>query len=185
MRYVDWKVLQKVKARHEDRNVPWWKTILTSSAVPILTALIGYGVGVMSEVRQQETYERRLYLEQRMKLFVSASTNFTGYLENLERLNTITASVEKTGKGFSKETRERRDRYEKDRTAARERLWADLEQAQLFFSPAVSQEVAAFKSFFEKHQNATLATMPPKSQYARYKDGILIAMRNEVRAEGK
>ena len=187
MRHEEWKALLWARntARAKAKSEPWWKEILKSGAAPLITALIGYGVGVVTEGRQQETYERRLYLEQRMKLFLSTATNFTGYVENLERLNTISLAASLSEAGLTPEMKERRDRYEKDRTAARERLWADLEQAQLFFSPAVAKEVTAFRSFFEKHQNATLKTMPPKIEYVRHKEAVLVAMRNEVRAEGR
>jgi hypothetical protein len=179
LRSLEWKFLRQSSRQDQPREQPWWKSTLLAGAAAVFTALLGYWTGVLSESRQQETYERRLYLEQRMKLFVSTSADFVGYLENWERLNTI-ARVE-AKQALDKEGRERKSRYEKDRTAARERLWVDLEQARLFYSPAVAEKIASFQKYFEAHKNATIGQMPPKDEYLAHKDAVLGAMRDEVK----
>lgn len=180
MRYVDWEIFQRWKQERKPEDPPWWKTLLQSSAVPLITALLGYGAGVLSEGRQQETYERRLYLEQRMKLFVSTTTNFAGFLENQERLVTFVSHKEKSGGVRSKRDLDQRTKYFQDRDVARDRLWADLDQAQLLFSPIVVKAVDDFRSFFAKHRLGTAETLPPKAEYVARKDAILRAMRDEV-----
>jgi hypothetical protein len=179
LRPVEWKFLRQVGRESKPAEPPWWKSTLLAVAIAAFTALLGYWTGMLSEGRQQETYERRLYLEQRMKLFVSTSADFVGYLENWERLNTI-AGVE-AKRALDKEGKERKARYEKDRTAAREHLWVDLEQASLFYSPAVGQKIAAFQKYFDAHKNATIENMPPKDEYLAHKDAVLGAMRDEVK----
>lgn len=180
MRYSEWKLLQHLRRGERAEKDPWWKTLLQSTAVLIATALIGYVAGILSEGRQQETYERRLYLEQRMKLFVSMTTNFAGYLENQERLVTFVAGKKKEGGVKGKRDLDQRTKYFQDRDVARDRLWADLDQAQLLFSPNVVQRVREFKIFFAQHRLGTVETLPVKDEYVARKDAILMAMRDEV-----
>ena len=116
----------------------WKLTALQLGAVPLLSALLGYGAGVLTAQREQGTYERRLYLEQRTS-------------------------------------------YYQARDAARDRLWADLDQAQLLFGDEVVKKVDEFRAFYGEHRLGTVETLPAKLEYVRRKYAILVAMRDVIK----
>jgi hypothetical protein len=161
----------------------WKATVLQLTAVPLLSALLGYGAGVLSAQRDQETYERRLYLEQRMKLFVSTTTDFSGFLENHERLQTFVAYRMQNGGFKDKRELDQRASYYQARDAARDRLWADLDQAQLLFADDVTRRVDDFRGFYAEHRLDLYDKLPPKTEFVKRKDAILVAMRDAIRGE--
>jgi hypothetical protein len=181
VRVTDWKLLRKLQGGTKPGKASWKEAALQMAAVPLLSALLGYGVGVLTAQREQETYERRLYLEQRMKLFVSTTANFSGYLENHERLVTFVSHKMQTGGLKERRDLDQRTKYFQDRDAARDRLWADLDQAQLLFGADVVRPIGDFRSFFEQHRLGTVDTLPAKAEYVKRKDAILIAMRDAIR----
>lgn len=151
-------------------------------AVPIVTAVLGFGVGFLLDTKKASSDEDRLYLEERMKLWLSTAGHFNKFLVNYERLNSMAALRQKQGR-LTRDEEERFRRFERDRTAAREELFEDLDEAPLFFSEKVSTRIGAFKAFFEKYKLATLAELPPMEEWTRRKDDILLEMRTEVRGK--
>lgn len=153
--------------------------LLQYGVAPLLTAALGFLAGLGIEAKKDTSNAEQLLRTQRVKVWISASDHFAGYLNNWSRLRSLAEYGEKQG-GLTSVERDRRESYVKGRREARDALSSDLDQARLFFSDNVAEAIDEFDAFTDKYRVARLAQLPPMSEYEKRKNEVLKRMKKEV-----
>jgi hypothetical protein len=162
----------EVKKHKLERNKAFAALIIS----PIVTALAGFYIGTTLERQKETSAEERLFLEYRMKVWVSAAASFPDYVSNWRRLRTIAGKAD-----LSATEQERKNKYQRDRDAARGELFSALEQARQVFSSDVSKLIDDFEQFDTKHSAVELADLPAIEEWVRHERKILGALKGELR----
>lgn len=155
-------------------------SIISAVVIGFLTAPISIYIGTRLEQQKAVSEERKIYLEHRMKLWVSTATHFPQYIINLRRLRTH-AQV-RLDRTLSNDELELMKKAVADRNHAREGLYGDLAQAKFFFSDAVKRQIEEFEEFDAKNVDLSVtrdSKLPAIKEWEDRQTAILAAIRRE------
>lgn len=186
----DWKDRLE-KARQEKERVPSRNVsatviaaVLTMLVVTMPMAAFTYWLGSLTDKNRETSADERLYLEQRMKVFIATGEHFEAYRLNWSRLIGFAEyewDSRRKKQPLTEKEQENGKKYWNDRDKAKDLLFADLNAARLFFSDDVAKLVDDFKKFDGEQHNKTVDKLPPIREWGKYQQTILEAMRKEVR----
>lgn len=185
-----WK--EKLNKANEKEVSPYRQLILQTITTALLTTLIAsipmamlaYHLSSLTEKQKGISADEKLYLEQRMKLFIATGEHFEAYQLNWSRL-IVFANYEwerlKHKQPLTEKELENKKKYSNDRDKAKDLLFADLTAARLFFSDDVVRLIDTFKTFDGKQHDKTVDKLPLIEEWGKHQKAILDAMRKEVR----
>jgi hypothetical protein len=162
----------------------WWEFALKSVIAPGVLLLVGFGFGIATELFKEASAEEKIFLEQRMKIFVQTGEHFETYRLNWSRLIDFANwewEQRKKGQTLSPAELARRDKYVAARDTSKEQLFAQFRATRLFFGPEVAKRVDAFRAFDAEQSIRTVDKLAPISAWDAHQNALLDQMRVEVR----
>lgn len=145
----------------------------------IVTGLIGLLSGMALNSQESELSKNRYFLEKQVAAADAVAINFAGYIENWRRMRTIKVSVGK--RQPTAEERKRFNRYVASRDDFRDRLFASLDKAELYFDDDMGSAANKFREWDTRQATKTLAELPGLSEWKKQARRIFSEMRKEMR----
>jgi hypothetical protein len=161
-----------------------WQSVLKSGLVSSITLVIGFLLGTLTEWQKEASAVEKLYLEQRIKVFVQTGEHFEAYRLNWSRMTDFALwewELLKKRETLSADDKKRKEGYRTDRDSSKDRLFADFRAARLFYSDGVNRRIEEFVAFDANLDQKTVDKLPPISAWNDHQTLILEAMRAEVR----
>ena len=94
-RDLPWRIRQASEARKESPLVSFAKPVASGLIVGALTAMLAFQLGISSEQRKERVQGDRLAVENRRKVFVATTQDFSTYVTQWSRLRTVSAIQQK------------------------------------------------------------------------------------------
>ena len=149
---------EKLGKTRQKEEVTLRPVILQSVITALVTILLAsvpmagftYYLASLAEKQKEVSAEERLFLEQRMKVFIATGEHFEAYQQNWSRLISF-AKYEwerlKKKEPLTEKEQENKKKYWIDRDKAKDSLYADLRSVRLFFSHEVTKLIDDFRKF--------------------------------------
>jgi len=159
-----------------------WLIVVQYWIPPLITGLLGFGIGLHMAQRADVSTKERLYLECRVKQAEAVAIHFDQYIENWRRLIQI-ATYEKGKGGLDEDDRKRKNGYVVARNDNRDKLFGAMGALDLYFGPTVLQNVTEFRTWADAQTIKPLEQLPSLNEWRKHKSAVISAIRREL--EGK
>lgn len=156
-----------------------WMVIFQYWIPPLITAVLGFAVGLYMSRMGDISAERRLYLTSRVNQAEVVATSFDQYIENWRRLIQIATYEKQKGRLDEDETK-RKNGYVTARDVSRDKLFGGLGALELYFGPKVLQKAAEFRSWDDAQTVKPLEQLPPLTEWRKHKAAVISVIRNEM-----
>lgn len=157
----------------------WMKSLFQFVIAPLIIAVIGYSLGVLTESRKYNLEKDKFIYEQRARVWSSLTKCYSSYFINVNRLKII-SGYESSGHRLDKQAKERLDRYVSSRDSARECLFNSLFEAKLIFSDKCKKQIDSFIDFDKNQATLSFDKQAPMSEWENSITSVLESVREEA-----
>ena len=178
--------------------------ILKLFVIPLVLAVAAFYFGQLSERAKRIDQDARETVDHKRKIFMSSAQEFGTWITQFDRLLAVARAqsllrdaihkYETDGRGRSdarkvallkeelKLAGERKERYVKGRDEAKDKLFGNFEQANLFFAPATVKSIDAFQQFdAENRFKEPGAGLPSLDEWRSRARAFFELMKQEIR----
>lgn len=155
-------------------------TVLQHWIPPAITATLGIIAGISLAAYNADLSTNRFFLEKQAKTADSIAVEFSRYVENWARLIRLRKDIDAMTSTPPLQQREFFKKVVFDRADARDKLFASLDAAHLYYSRKSSELIVKFREWDDQQSELTVDKLPPIDEWRKWQIRILHRMNEEI-----